>query len=186
MLKKKTGPKATGPWINKDWLYEQYIILGKTMKQIAIENSCGETVIHKWIKRHEIKSFTRSERLKGKPKTEEHKEHLKQAILPNSRIGANNPNWRGGVTRWDKKLRSSKKYKQWKAAVLERDKHVCVKCGSTHSLHVHYIKPFARYPQYRFLLSNGITLCESCHAIEHNGRIYSQPKTIGSLVNKQG
>lgn len=39
---------------NKDWLYEQRIILKKSKEKIAEELNCSTTVVNKWLKYHEI------------------------------------------------------------------------------------------------------------------------------------
>ena len=63
--------------------------------------------------------------------------------------------------------RRSSKYRAWKSSVLERDGYQCQRCGSKRDLCVHHIKPFADYPEMRYSLKNGITLCKECHRMEH-------------------
>lgn len=56
------------------------------------------------------------------------------------------------------------KHGSWARAVLGRDRATCRHCGATGvELHAHHIKPFAEYPELRWELSNGITLCHRCH-----------------------
>jgi 5-methylcytosine-specific restriction endonuclease McrA len=66
-----------------------------------------------------------------------------------------------------KKARASTTYKVWRKDVLKRDNHCCQKCGSRLNLHVHHILPFSKYPELRFEITNGITLCAWCHIEEH-------------------
>ena len=101
-------------YTDKTWLEEQYLNKRLSMREIADLEGVGETVIHKWLHRFNIPIFSRSEQLSGKQKSEEHKKHLSEAAIRRDMSGENNPNWRGGVTRWDKKIRSSKQYKEWK------------------------------------------------------------------------
>lgn len=77
--------------------------------------------------------------------------------------GENNPSWKGGVTPESKRIRMSTNYKLWRASVLKRDSYMCVECGSVENLQADHIKRFADYPELRFELSNGRTLCSSCH-----------------------
>ena len=63
--------------------------------------------------------------------------------------------------------RVSPEYKRWKKAVLERDGYKCQHCGEENDLHVHHIKSFSKYPELRYEVSNGITLCKKCHKKEH-------------------
>jgi len=86
--------------------------------------------------------------------------------LVNSRwIGEGNPNWRGGVTKLNDKVRKSIEYKQWRTAVFERDNFTCVECldSSGGNLNADHIKQFAYYPELRFDVDNGRTLCVDCH-----------------------
>lgn len=61
------------------------------------------------------------------------------------------------------KKRNNYAYRMWRGLVLKRDGFRCQQCGSTEDLNVHHIMPFAQYPELRFEVSNGITLCENCH-----------------------
>jgi len=78
-----------------------------------------------------------------------------------------------GKTPWYKVVRKSKKYKQWRTEVFERDNYTCIECGEKGGyLHADHIKPFALYPESRFELSNGRTLCVDCHkATQTYGRV---------------
>lgn len=81
--------------------------------------------------------------------------------------------WKGGVTPINQLIRTSSRYKEWRKAVFERDNYTCQnpECnarsgdGKKVVLHADHIKPFALYPELRFELSNGRTLCKSCHKL---------------------
>ena len=56
----------------------------------------------------------------------------------------------------------------WARAVIGRDNATCQHCGSTGTeLHAHHIKSFEEYPDLRWEISNGITLCHKCHWALH-------------------
>lgn len=83
-------------------------------------------------------------------------------------MGSKNPAWKGGVTPEHQRIRNSKEHSDWSLAVLRRDKFRCRKCKKVGGkLIAHHIKSFADYPELRFKLSNGITLCRVCHGITH-------------------
>lgn len=79
-------------------------------------------------------------------------------------VGKANPNWQGGITPINKSIRNSREYALWRKAVFERDNYTCRFC-SQHGgkLHADHIKPFALYPELRFAIDNGRTLCVPCH-----------------------
>lgn len=69
-----------------------------------------------------------------------------------------------GLTSMQKKLRTSLCYKEWRTAVFERDSYTCQVCSERGTqLNADHIKRFADYPDLRFDISNGRTLCVSCH-----------------------
>lgn len=88
--------------------------------------------------------------------------------------GENSFNWQGGVSTENHRQRASKQWRIWREAVFSRDNWTCQRCGarsgngSRVALHPHHIKPFAKYPDLRFEVSNGITLCKECHKEVHH------------------
>lgn len=91
--------------------------------------------------------------------SEEHK-----AKIADSMRGTKHPNWKGGVTYPIFALRKTKEYRLWHNAVLERDGFLCRKCHkSTRRLNAHHIFSFTLFPELRFEVSNGLTVCMRCH-----------------------
>lgn len=98
-----------------------------------------------------------------------HSEETKRKIRENSLRGDKNPNWKGGATPLNKKIRNSFEYKQWRSNVYKRDEWACQTCYQKgKKLNAHHIKSFSKFPDLRFELSNGITLCEECHKLTDN------------------
>lgn len=78
--------------------------------------------------------------------------------------GKDNPSWKGGITPVYKAIRNSIEYEEWRTKVFERDLYTCQMCGEIGGyLQADHIKKFSDYPELRFELSNGRTLCISCH-----------------------
>jgi len=77
--------------------------------------------------------------------------------------------WKGGITPINAKIRTSYKYKLWRISIFKRDNYTCVWCGvkngqgKTVILNADHIKPFAIFPELRFAIDNGRTLCVPCH-----------------------
>lgn len=87
--------------------------------------------------------------------------------------GKNSHFWKGGVTPLNKIVRESVDYKLWRTAVFERDNYTCIWCGlksgngRSVELQADHIKPFALFPELRFAIDNGRTLCRKCHLTTH-------------------
>lgn len=64
-------------------------------------------------------------------------------------------------------LRSSTQNRNWARAIRKRDNFICQICGG-HGHIADHIKKFSEYPELRFELSNGRTLCQSCHLKTNN------------------
>lgn len=56
--------------------------------------------------------------------------------------------------------------KDWSVAVKARDGK-CMCCGATTALVAHHIKPKSQYPELKFDVDNGQTLCVDCHKDHH-------------------
>lgn len=72
--------------------------------------------------------------------------------------GSNHYLWKGGQHE-----RMCPEARVWRKAVLARDRKCCRFCGGRKQLEVHHIRPFRNHPEIRWAVSNGITLCETCH-----------------------
>ena len=55
----------------------------------------------------------------------------------------------------------------WTWDVLKRDHYQCRHCSATNHLDAAHIIPKSRAPTLRYHLSNGITLCRTCHEYFH-------------------
>lgn len=82
---------------------------------------------------------------------------------PSGRGGELHPNWKGGLSTVNHTVRRSIEYKNWREAVFSRDGWRCVWCGFKGYVEADHIKSFALYPDLRFDINNGRTLCKPCH-----------------------
>ncbi len=84
--------------------------------------------------------------------------------------GENNWRWISDRTKIKKSERGNPQYRQWRSDVLTRDKWTCQTCGlfGEGKMETHHIKSFAKYPELRYELSNGVTLCRECHKLTDN------------------
>lgn len=82
--------------------------------------------------------------------------------------GEQHYNWKGGITSENEKLRKSDQYKKWQQAIYQRDFYQCQICGSKIKINAHHIYAWQYFPELRFSLDNGITLCEKCHHKIHS------------------
>ena len=71
-----------------------------------------------------------------------------------------------GITPENIIIRESIEYRLWREAVFARDNWTCQNCRDKGGkLHAHHIKSFAYYPELRFAIDNGQTLCKYCHKL---------------------
>lgn len=90
-----------------------------------------------------------------------------------TKLGPLNPGWKGGITAEHILARNVAEYGLWHEAVLKRDNYRCVFCLRKRGwdkaekkqvkMEVDHIKPFALYPELRYAIDNGRTLCVDCH-----------------------
>lgn len=81
--------------------------------------------------------------------------------------------WKGGVSFTNERRSDMPRYKVWRCAVYERDGYQCQKCGDKSApghpvfLEAHHMQSFAQFPETRYDVNNGQTLCEDCHRKIH-------------------
>lgn len=162
-------------------------------RQRLVEGFANPTVRLKMRLAHLGKARTLESRRKqsqsilGKPKPPKSAEHLRNQSIAQkkawdegrttgrlgkkdtpetilTRSGANSNFWRGGVTPEHERQRRGQAYRVWRKSVFERDAYTCQGCGRVGGyLHADHIKPFSRFPDLRFEITNGRTLCVPCH-----------------------
>jgi hypothetical protein len=132
----------------------------KSIKKNLLCNSC--------VKKGKCyrKSFHHSEETK----------RLLREINIGLQSGDKNPNWKGGITPINDKLRHSTKYFDWRISVFARDNYTCKNCNKTNCvLNSHHLQPFYKIKNDEIKLydiNNGITWCKNCHDLFH--RIYGR------------
>lgn len=89
------------------------------------------------------------------------REKIRQANL-----GEKSPRWKGGIY---KKGHSTKepKYKAWRTEVFSRDNFKCKLLNNECSgkLEAHHLFNWVDYPELRYIINNGITLCHFHHPL---------------------
>ncbi len=124
----------------------------------------------------------------GRQKGFNHSEETRKKMKKSHPSGKNHWNWKGGsYSRGEYKKVDGRKekryfhlydknYKEWRIKVFLRDNWICQTCGDRSKsgipiyLEAHHIKSYAKFPELRLDVSNGITLCKDCHKLAHKFR----------------
>lgn len=188
------------PYEDREWMRVRYEDRSMSLRQIAKEGQCGLRTIARWMAIHAIpcrdnlaarrlaiRTGPKNPNWRGGhryvcPRCGSKKSYMARTCKRcNDRRGPAGSNWRGGITSANALERASKKYEDWRLAVFERDRYTCQLCGDNKggNLNAHHIKPFAKFPELRFVVSNGSTICESCHVQIHVGPPVTRPKPVG-------
>lgn len=91
--------------------------------------------------------------------------------------GKNAGNWQGGKTKENQLLRNKREAIIWRIAVFERDNYTCQICGQRGGkLNADHKKPWSKYPELRYSIDNGRTLCVECHrnTDTYGGKIFAR------------
>jgi len=179
--------RNTGMHHTEEWKHRMRLAhLGKRLPEEQRKNQI-ETLRKYWATHKRVISEKLREKMKEGHKkyylTEEGKAHRKRFIysgigrkpsketrkkLSESHKGKNHWNWQGGISRERERVKNTSAYKEWRLMVFGRDNYTCQKCGDRGVyLHAHHVLPFAQFPESRFDVSNGLTLCINCHKNIH-------------------
>ncbi len=90
-------------------------------------------------------------------------------------VGENHPRWRFDLTdeerrdRLEKRSANTPRLMKWRNKVFARDGYTCRRCGDSqgHNLRAHHIYSWNSHKKMRYLVSNGMCLCEKCHGNFH-------------------
>jgi hypothetical protein len=186
--------------VERAWLYDKYVTEGLGCPEIArIVNKDPSTVQH-WLECYGIptrpRGSDRRQWFKAGQRTRlgsSHSSATRAKIGAASRArgavpyrrngkhwlagtsGADNPNWRGGVTPERQTLYRSSEWRKVARFVWRRDRTTCQRCGlnaktvdrSKVIFHIHHIVSFA-VVELRCEPSNLVLLCDDCHHWVHS------------------
>jgi hypothetical protein len=146
----------------------------KRLKQIGFKK--GNIQKHKFEKGNTLRKgikLTDEQRRRisdghiGLKKSEETKNKIRMAQIDKPRPqtrGEKNGNWQGGIAGLNSGRIKSARYKMWRREVFIRDSFTCQSCGEKNIyLEAHHIQGYSKFPELRFVISNGVTLCQACH-----------------------
>jgi hypothetical protein len=91
-------------------------------------------------------------------------------VIGDTRNGPANPNWRDDLTDEERlNRRDNAKQVAWRNEVFKRDRFTCQSCKDADggNLNGHHIESYNANRTLRWEVSNGITLCETCHLAFH-------------------
>jgi len=103
--------------------------------------------------------------------------------------GENNGNWIPDRTKLVKKQeRNDSAYKEWRLNVYKRDNYKCRICNKDCSGRIiaHHILGWSQYPELRYEVNNGITLCQAHHPLKRaeEKRLIPELQELVSVSNE--
>jgi len=151
---------------NREWLELEYVEKRKSTTAIAAEIGCSARSVALWLERHRIQARETGSELGHERNSTDDVRQKMSAAKRGQFIGPDNPNWRGGI-QLKHPERNRYPAKMWVKAVKDRDGWKCAQCGASDQLHAHHIKRWKDHPALRYEVSNGVTLCHTCHELAH-------------------
>jgi hypothetical protein len=160
--------------IDKDWLYQKYIVEQLSTRNIAVLVGCKGKTIDLRLHQYDIPVRTKEDaaRLRRTGKEVPCLVCNKLIYRKNCRLlkfdkffcswdcakeyqAVGSDNWR-----------STREYKDWRNSIIERDER-CILCESSINLVAHHIIEAQDNQLLRLEKDNGVTLCEQCHINIH-------------------
>jgi 5-methylcytosine-specific restriction endonuclease McrA len=102
------------------------------------------------------------------PEKRGHSEETRQKISLTQRAkclqGPEHFNWRGGLRSERKQAMAKHQYRDWRGSVFAKDNWTCKICNVRGGyLEADHIKPWCLFPDLRYSVDNGRTVCRPCH-----------------------
>lgn len=69
-------------------------------------------------------------------------------------------------------------YREWKRNVFKRDNYTCQRCGAKKNLEAHHVKEKINFPELKYDVENGVTLCHECHKKTDNYGYKAKKKAV--------
>lgn len=152
------------------WLRTEYEVLGKSIMRIANDLGCHDTTVRRALERHKIYVRSKSDIFRGRNVTWGDK-ISEVRIAKRIAEGSKNPNWQGGKTKLNQRIR--KRLDSLRRRAKQRDSFTCQICGTKEhrcdtckqnvQMHIDHIKPVSEFPELAFDLNNVRTVCKTCH-----------------------
>lgn len=139
--------------VDRDWLYQKYIVEGLNCNQIAVLVNRNSKRVWEWLRDYNIPTRGRGKTgnhlratqhpMLGKHQSAEAREKIRQARLRDGRVpylkngvhhlkgkrGAETPNWKGGCTPERQATYGTQEWKDAVKTVWKRDNATCQRCG---------------------------------------------------------
>lgn len=162
-----------------DWLRREYIANRRSAAEIAAQFGVTAAAVLFWLRRHGI-----MRRTVAAARAVKHWGPDGESNPMFGKRGAQDPNWKGGISPARQSFYSTFEWKGVARAVWERDGGDCQRCGNgpegSRSIAIHHIVSF-RVKVLRAELSNLVLLCTPCHRWVHSPR-----NSAGEFVQKGG
>ena len=193
-LATKNGRKTNH--ITKEELEELYLNQKLTTAEIGKIYDLGDNTVGILLHKFDIPIYSQEERMKyyyyekgGLEKAREYASAMENRIASSCRQrGISIEEFDGFLTTENSRIRNSSKYFDWRDDVFKRDNYTCQCCGQVGGkLNAHHKKNFAEYPELRFDVENGITLCFKCHSTKSEigfHRLYGNRNNTEEQLNE--
>jgi len=157
----------------------QKYLNGETALSISNRINCSASAVINALKRQGIKirGLSEANKIISQDKLKESAEKLRKSGKMSILLSAGHQKIK--VDQWvefsstkNNRERYSDEWKEWRTSVFTRDNFTCMQCKCkstrTNSLHPHHIKKRSSYPDLKYDINNGITLCAKCHVLTFN------------------
>ncbi len=172
---------------DRDWLFRHYVELNLSQKEIGEIAGVSHHTVRSWVRRNGLQKPLGSWTVGREPWNKDrryragwHHSTETRAQLSANKLGARNPQWRGGTTRQGVAIR--KMAMKHRTIVYQRDDYTCRLCECRGGrLTLHHLLPIWLRPDLAADIDNLTTLCRSCHH-SLNGRELEYVERLGARL----